>query len=102
MGHGRCISFRRSEERSERMAASPMTHEEDPSEAPASVRVESFLECVETKRRRTLRVRVAAVSVGALIAAVAFLTSIGVVLPDTGRVVASAGALVAGLLVRDP
>lgn len=75
-------------------------YEPDPSEEPASERVESFLECVETKRRRTLRVRATVAGVGAMMAAVVFLTSLGVI-PDAARFVASAGALVAGLFVAD-
>lgn len=71
-------------------------------EEPASSRVESFLDCVETRRQRTIRVRMAAAGVGAAVAAVVYLTSIGIVPPDAGRLAASAGTLVAGILVGDP
>lgn len=73
----------------------------DPSELPASERVESFLECVELRRRRTLRVRLAAFAVGAVVATVVFLTSMGVRTSDAGRLVASAGTAVAGLLAHE-
>ncbi|HVH42620.1 MAG TPA: hypothetical protein VM925_09755 [Labilithrix sp.] len=84
------------------MAPSTTDRDEVAAEEPASSRVESFLECVETKRRRTFRVRVAAAAVGGLVATVVYLTSIGVMPADAGRLAASAGTLVAGLLVADP
>jgi hypothetical protein len=85
------------------MAAVPTSYDDEAAdEESASARVESFLECVETKRRRTVRIRLVAAAVGGVVATVAFLTSLGVVTPDAGRFVASAGALVAGLLVSEP
>ncbi len=80
------------------MAARTTDLVDDSSEEPASVRVETFLRCVEIKRRRTVRVRIVAAAVGALVASVAFLTSIGVIMPDAARLAASAGTLVAGIL----
>lgn len=71
-------------------------------EAPAETRVEDFLECIETKRRRSARFRIAAAAVGALVATVVYLTSIGVVPPDAARLAASAGTLVAGVLASEP
>jgi hypothetical protein len=68
---------------------------------PAAVRVESFLEFIETKRRRTVRVRRAAAAVG-VVAVVVYLTDLGVVTPEAARLAASAGTLVAGLLVAHP
>ena len=79
------------------MAARTTDLEDASSEEPAAVRVETFLQCVETTRRRTLRVRVAAAAVGATVAAVVFLTSIGVIAPDVARLAASAGTLVGGI-----
>jgi hypothetical protein len=72
----------------------------DASEMPASERVESFLECVETKRRRTVRLRIAALGVGAVVASVVFLTSIGLV-PDGAKLAASTGALALGIFASD-
>ena len=83
------------------MTAVTTNEQDDPSELPASERVESFLECVEQKRRRTVRVRLAAAAVGAVVATVVFLTSLGVLTPDAGRLVASAGTVVAGLLAPE-
>ena len=79
------------------MAARTTDLEDDSSAEPASVRVEAFLQCVETTRRRTLRVRLAAAAVGAAVATVVFLTSMGVIAPDAARLAASAGTLVAGI-----
>jgi hypothetical protein len=80
------------------MAAQTTDLEDESSEEPASVRVETFLQCVETTRRRTLHVRLAAAAVGAVVATVVFLTSTGVIAPDVARLAASAGAVVAGLV----
>ena len=80
------------------MAGRTTDLEDDSSEESASARVESFLRSVEARRRRSLRVRAVAAAVGALVATVAFLTSIGVIVPDTARLAASAGTLVAGIL----
>lgn len=77
------------------MAAKTTDLGDDTNDEPASVRVENFLACVETTRRRTLRVRVVAAAVGAAVATVVFLTSIGVIVPDAARLAAS--ALVAGI-----
>ncbi|HVJ88565.1 MAG TPA: gamma-glutamyltransferase [Labilithrix sp.] len=66
---------------------------------PALTRVENFLDCVETTRERTRRVRLIAAAVGALVAAVAFLTSVDAVHPGAARFTASAGAAVASFFV---
>ncbi len=82
------------------MAARTTNLEDESSEStedPAAVRVETFLACVETTRRRTYRVRVAAAAVGAVVATVVFLTSTDVIAPDVARFAASAGAVVAGI-----
>jgi hypothetical protein len=42
---------------------------------PPSVRVEGFLECVETKRRDALRLRFAAMAVGVVMAVSGYLSS---------------------------
>lgn len=75
--------------------------DESESDEPASDRVDSFLEGIETRRRRTVRVRLVAAAVGAFVAAVFYLTSIGLVPPEAARLAASAGTLVAGILVAD-
>jgi hypothetical protein len=79
----------------------PTTASRDESETlePASSRVASFLDGIETKRRRTYRVRIVAATVGALIVTVAYLTSIGVMPPEAARLAASAGTVVAGIVV---
>ena len=79
------------------MVARTTDLEDESSEEPAAVRVETFLACVETTRRRTYRVRVAAAAVGAVVATVVFLTSTGIIAPDMARFAASAGAVVAGI-----
>ncbi len=83
------------------MAARTTDLEDDSSEEPASVRVETFLRCVETTRRRTVRVRLAAAAVGAGVAIVVFLTSVGVSAPDAARLGASARSFVAGIFATD-
>lgn len=70
-------------------------------DGPADVRVESFLECVEAKRQRSNRARVVILGVGALVAGVAYLTSIGVVGPDARTAAASVGTLLTGYLVSN-
>ena len=68
-------------------------------DGPADVRVQSFLECVETRRQRSNRAGWAVLGVGAVVAGVAYLTSIGVVGPDARAAAASAGTLVVGYIV---
>jgi len=83
------------------MAAIPTDRDEALDERSASLRVSSFLEGVETKRRRTRRVCQVAAAVGAIVATVAFLTSMGVVHPGAGRLTASAGALLGGVFAGE-
>lgn len=70
-------------------------------DGPADVRVESFLECVETKRQRSNRAGWIILGVGAVVAGVAYLTSIGVVGPDARTAAASVGTLVTGYFVSN-
>lgn len=70
-------------------------------DGPADVRVESFLECVETRRQRSNRAGWVILGVGAVVAGVAYLTSIGVVGPDARAAAASVGTLVTGYVVGD-
>ena len=68
-------------------------------DGPAEVRVQSFLDCVETRRQRSNRAGWMVLGVGAVVASVAYLTSIGVVGPDARAAAASAGTLVVGYIV---
>ena len=70
-------------------------------EGPAGARVQSFLDGVETRRQRSNRAGWAVLAVGMLIAAVAYLTSIGVVGAEARAAAASAGTLVVGYVVRN-
>lgn len=70
------------------------------SDATAEVRVQTFLDGVETRRQHSNRAGWAALVVGALIASVAYLTSIGIVGPEARAAAASAGTLVVGYIVR--
>jgi hypothetical protein len=63
----------------------------------ASVRVSRFLGRLETRRRAAKRARIVTVGVGALVAGVAYLTSIGMAPPEVRDLVASASALVVGV-----
>ena len=78
------------------MAAITTNQHEASSEEPAALRVETFIECVETKRKRARQVRLFAAGVGIVGVGVAILTSLGVVPADAGRLTVSAGALFAG------
>lgn len=80
------------------MAPRTTNLEDASSEEPASVRVATFLEYVEKRRRRTVRVRAAAAAVGALVATFILLTSLGVFVPGAARLAASAGTLVTGIV----
>lgn len=66
------------------------------SEKP-SARVSRFLGRLETKRRAATRARILALGVGAAVAGVAYLTSIGIAPTEVRDLVASASALVVGV-----
>lgn len=79
-----------------RSAADDDGPETCPEECPAPARVSFYLERVEAKRRSARKGRLVALGVGAVVAGVAFLTSIGVAPPEARDLVASASAVVVG------
>ena len=62
----------------------------------------SFLEGIETKRRRSSLVRIVAALAVGVVATVAYLTSRGIFPPEAARLAVSAGTLVAGFLAAAP
>ena len=82
----------------------PNTSDVDPfdGDRPSEPRVSQYLDCLEVKEKRARRGRYVALGVGALLGGVAYLTSIGVAPTEARDLVASAGALVAGLTFAKP
>ena len=68
-----------------------------PAERPSDPRVERFLHGIERNQQAARRTRWIGLGVGAAIAAVAYLTAIGIVPVEAENLVISAGAVVAGL-----
>jgi len=79
--------------------SNPIAHQtEDPQgERPSFARVETFLEGIEEGRSSARRTRWLGLGVGAVIAAVALLTAMGLVPVEAESVVLSASAVVAGI-----
>lgn len=65
-------------------------------DSPAAGRVSTYLGRLETRRRSARRNGMVALGVGAAVAAVAFLTAIGVAPAEARDLAASAGAMVVG------
>jgi len=66
-----------------------------------SQRVSRYLGRMETRRLRAQRTRILTLGVGVAVAAVAYLTSIGIAPAELRNVVASAGAVVIGVAFRE-
>ena len=69
----------------------------DMKSSQSSERVSRFLGRLETRRRKAKRARIIALGVGAAVAGVAYLTSIGIAPTEVRDLVASASALVVGV-----
>jgi hypothetical protein len=70
-----------------------------PDERPSQARVEGFLHGIERKQQAASRTRWVGLGVGTVIAAVAYLTSVGLMPVEAEGLVISASALVAGLAI---
>jgi hypothetical protein len=64
---------------------------------PSFMRVESFLDGIDDRRKAAYRTRWIGLGVAAAIGGVAYLTAIGIVPVEAENLVLSAGAVVAGL-----
>jgi hypothetical protein len=67
--------------------------------SPGRVRVSRFLGRLENSRRAAKRARIVTLGVGAIVAGVAYLTSIGVAPTEVRDLVASASAFAVGVVL---
>lgn len=80
----------------QRRASGARQLELDFEDSPAAGRVSTYLGRLETRRRSARRNGMVALGVGAAVAAVAYLTAIGVAPAEARELAASAGAMVVG------